>query len=373
MTARARIGFDARMLGATGLGRYIEGLLPELVRQGQELEWVVFARAASVPELGDAASGARLVRSDAAHYRLAEQTQLLASILGARLDLLHVPHYNAPMLYRGPLVVTIHDLIPVAYPQIHSGWLPRAYNRLLIQAAARRAAAIITPSQATAADVQRRLHPRGPIIPIPEGVAPRWFANGLVPDDASTLARLSLPGAFFLYVGQWKPYRNIVTAIRALSQVRRQAPNAQLAIAGRVDPRYPEIPGLVAQLGLTHAVRFLGVVPDDTLQVLYRNTAALVLPSRQEGFGLPVLEAMAGGAPVVCSDIPALRETGGDVAVRCPPDDEAAFAAAMLRTLDPVERARRAAAGRRHAAAFTWSLAAARTLQVYRDALAAAR
>jgi glycosyltransferase involved in cell wall biosynthesis len=371
--ARAfRVGFDARLLGATGIGRYIEGLLPELVRQGPDFNWVVFGRSATAEHIQERCPGARFVRSDAAVYRVAEQVWLPWAFRRAHLDLLHAPHYNLPLLYRGRAIVTIHDLIPLAYPDIHSGWLPRQYNRVLIRAAVRQADAIITPSQSTAEDLKRRLRPRCPVYSIPEGVAPHWFVNGETPPDLPKVQALGVVSPYFLYVGQWKPYRNIPLALRALVGVRRRVPAAELVVAGRRDPRYPEIPALADHLGLGDAVKFVGAVPDDMLRALYRHAAALVVPSYQEGFGLPVLEAMASGTPVICSDIPALRETAGGAAALCAPDDEAGFVRELVRALDPSERARRALAGRRQAAAFSWPAAAHRTLEVYRHVLGSA-
>jgi glycosyltransferase involved in cell wall biosynthesis len=368
MTAAARVGFDARMLGAGGIGRYIEGLLPELVTQAPGFDWVVFAQRRRVEQIRALTPSARLMICDAPYYRLREQTQLWWAYRRARLDLLHVPHYNRPLGYRGRTVVTVHDLIPLEFPAIHSDWRGRAYHRLLIRAAVRRAAAIITPARTTADAVIQRLGPACPVVPIPEGVAPRWFANGPAPQDRVTLQELALAAPYFLYVGQWRVHRDLPTALRALRLVRLQVPSARLVVAGDCDPRRPEIPALADELG-TGAVRFLGAVPDAVLATLYRSAAAVLMPSLQEGFGLPLLEGMASGAPAICSDIPVLRETVGDVALRCPPGDEASFATAMVRVLDPQERVRWVTAGPRHAATFRWPAAAAQTLAVYRGVL----
>ncbi len=369
MTVAARVGFDARMLGAGGIGRYIEGLLPELVTQAPAFDWVVFARRSDLEQIKALAPAARMGAVDGTYYRLGEQASLWWHYRSARLDLLHAPHYNQPLGYRGRTIVTIHDLIPMEFPALHSGWLPRAYHRLLIRAAVGRARAIITPSRASAEAVQRRLHPRCRVVPIREGVAPRWFARGPAPGDQAVPRALGIAAPYFLYVGQWQVHRDVSTAIRALARARTQAPTAQLVLAGRRDPRRPEIPQLIEKLQLNEAVKMLGPVSDESLAALYRNAAAVVVPSLQEGFGLPVLEAMASGAPVICSDIPVLRETAGDAAIRCTPQDEADFGQAMLRTLDPGERARLVAAGSRQAAAFRWSTAASETLTVYRDVL----
>ncbi len=369
MTVPPRLGVDARMLSATGIGRYLEGLLPELVGQAPGFEWVVFARRCDLEQIRALAPAAQPRVVDVAYYRLGEQTNLWWHYRNARLDLLHAPHYNQPLTYRGRTVLTIHDLIPLEFPAIHSGWLPRAYHRRLIGAAVARARAIITPSRASAAALQHRLRPRCPVVPIAEGVSARWFASNPAPEDPAALQALGVAAPYFLYVGQWQVHRNVPTVIRALARVRVQAPSVQLVLAGRPDPRRAELPRLVEELQLDESVRFLGAVTDPTLALLYRNAAAVLLPSLQEGFGLPVLEAMASGAPVICSDIPVLRETAGDAAIRCSPLDAASFADAMLRILDPGVRARQVALGKRHAAAFQWAAAASETLAVYREAL----
>ena len=302
-------------------------------------------------------------------YRVGEQSTFLLRVVRARAGLVHFPHYNLPLAFPGRSVVTIHDLFSYRFPEIHSGWLPRSVNRLLISNAVRRAAAIITPSRATAADVANRF-PRASerIVPIAEAADERFAAVRNPPGETAWQRYFGVRPPYFLYLGQWKAYKNVPLIIEAFGRIVAQHPGVQLVIAGQ-DPRHPEVAAAVSHLPPGSAL-LPGHLPDDAVADLYRGAAAVVLPSRAEGFGLPVLEAMACGVTVVCSDIPVLRELADGVAIFCDPDSAPSFAAGMVAALDTPSDGARIRRGVERARLYSWSKAAEETVRIYERVLA---
>jgi glycosyltransferase involved in cell wall biosynthesis len=362
-----RIGFDARLIGALGIGRYISGLLPPLARLLEE-RLVVIAEPHDAALLrGLLGSRPALEFVEAAPYRLAGQTRLPLLLAGQRLDLVHFPHYDLPLLQPGPFVATIHDLFPLEYPEIHSGPLPRIVNHALLRHAIRRARLLIVPSQATAEAVRRRF-PRASthLQVIGEAADARFSPLRDRAAEAAWQARLGIRPPYVLYLGQWKAYKNLSVLVRAFEQVRDSLPAAQLVVAGD-DPRQPEVRRLAARLPQGSVV-LPGRLPDAAIPDLYRGAGVVVLPSRAEGFGLPVIEAMASGVPVVCSDLPVLREIADGVAAFCDPDDPAAFAGAIVGALTEPSSARREQ-GIARARAYTWQRSAQATARAYELAL----
>ena len=362
------IAFDARLISALGVGRYISGLLPPLAELlGDRLTVISRARDVALVRalLG---AGPRVVVGEAPAYRLAEQITLLFGILRLNAALVHFPHYNHPLAYPGRFVVTIHDLFPFQFPEIHSGPVPRTVNQLLIRGAIRRAAAIITPSRATASELARRFpRCRRRIVPIAEAADPRFHSKQNLTAEVAWQAHLKIRPPYVLYLGQWKPYKNVPLLIQAFKEVVRRIPEAQLVLGGH-DPRHPEVPNAASELP-PGSVVLPGRLPDDAVADLYRGAAAVVLPSRAEGFGLPVIEAMACGTRVVCSDLPVLREIADGVAIFCDPDDPGSFARGIMRALRPPEGDRSRELGLARAQTFSWRRAAEDTVRVYEGVL----
>ncbi|MEO6796192.1 MAG: glycosyltransferase family 1 protein [Candidatus Dormibacter sp.] len=364
-----RIGFDVRLIASLGIGRYISGLLPGLAELLND-RLVVVARRRDVA-IVRALTGGRggLIHCDARPYRLGEQITLPLRLSRAGLALVHFPHYNLPIAFPGRFVTTIHDLFSYRYPEIHSNALPRATNHLLIANAVRRAAAIITPSTATAEDVGGRFpESRSRIRTIAEAADSRFAPRRNPAAEASWLRYYGITPPYLFYLGQWKTYKNVPLLIEAFAQVRSRRPQCQLVIAGH-DPRHPEVPTAAARLP-PGSVVLPGRIADDAIPELYRAASAVVIPSHEEGFGLPVLEAMACGIPIVCSDIAVLREIADGVATFCDPADAGSFADGMLAALDRRSGDEQATLGLERARGFSWRRAAEQTVEVYERALA---
>jgi len=265
-------------------------------------------------------------------------------------------------------VTTIHDVIPLIFPR-HAPRSKKArlfplYRRLMREVGAR-ADAIITDSRASAHDVAHHLaipdSRQNSIHTIHCGVDQR-FAPSSVPRT-----RNDGGGARLLYVGRSDPYKNVTTLIRAFAAARQQVPvPLRLTIAGSPDPRYPEAQALAREYDLEDSVHWTGYVSDDELLQLYQSCDALVHPSRYEGFGLQILEAMACGLPVITSNGGSLPEVAGDAAIVLSPDDTAGFAASIVKVLtDPSLAADLRRRGLAQAARFTWQATARATLAVY--------
>jgi len=301
-------------------------------------------------------------------YSLLGQLRLPARLHAAG-QVYHSPNYLIPYAAfprrgRRPMacVATIHDLIPLKFPD-HA---PRARKsrflwlyRRLVQETVRRADAVIVPSRATRDDVLRILAVPGAaekITVIPEAPPP-----GFAPAPAQ---RSTTP--LVLYVGRRDPYKNLPLLVEAFARVRRHVPEARLEVVGPRDPRYPEPEIRARELGVADAIAWLGHLPDSGLLAAYRRAHVFVLPSRYEGFGLPVLEAMACGCPVVCSRAGALPEAAGEAALYVDPLTAENLAAAICRILQQPELAARLVeAGRKQAARFSWDRTARQTREVY--------
>lgn len=269
-------------------------------------------------------------------------------------DLVHAPSLAVPPKGRQPLVVSIHDAAPWVWPETF-GWRGRWFHSSGARAAAKRADLVLTGTQAAAAEIEEHLHlSPARIEVVPYGVGPP------VAPDPSALRRLGLAGkTYVLWVGSLEPRKGVATLAQALGKLAARD-QLELVLAGYA--------GWKAAPPLGPNVRRLGRVSDAELQALYAGAAVFAFPSLHEGFGLPVLEAMAAGVPVVASDIPALREVAGEAAVLAPPGDAAKWAEALeyVLSLAGEERAALVEGGRKRAAAFSWQATAERTLELYR-------
>jgi glycosyltransferase involved in cell wall biosynthesis len=360
-----RLALDATpLLGQrSGVGRYVTGLLHGLAEEAPELRprLTLFSvrgeLPADLPPTARRAPGrfpARLLRPLWAHTPLPP-----VEILTGCVDVFHGTNFVLPPAARAGGVVTIHDLAFLRYPETVTGDV--AHYRTLVPRALRRAAAVVTVSEAVAEEV-RAEYPGicPPVVVAPNGVEPAWARAEPASDE--DLRRLGLPERFLLFVGNLEPRKNLGVLLRAHSAARRaDSAVPRLVLVGpsgwgdRWQGGAPN-PDDVVQAG------YLGA--DDLRRVVARADG-VCMPSRYEGFGLPVLEALAVGRPVLASDIPAHREVAQGHATLLPPDDVEAWAGA----LSAVERAASTPAGRRaHAAGFTWRKSAARHLEAYRSA-----
>jgi len=267
----------------------------------------------------------------------------------SRLDVLFNPGFTAPVLAPCASVTVFHDLQHQRHPE-HFRWFDLPFWKLLLWTSAHRARRLIAVSEATQQDLIRGYHLLSDRISVVHhGVEPDFF----------TLNR-TLIEPFILCVSTLHPHKNLERLIRAYAREKRQW---SLTIAGMRGFSAEALDALIAKLGVKDSVRLTGWIPRDELLGLYARSHAFVYPSTFEGFGMPVLEAMAAGIPVACSDIPPLREVAGEAALFFDPANEDAIATALDRiTTDVTLRAQLEQSGPERARAFSWERAARETL-----------
>lgn len=372
-----RIGIEGKVLNprAGGIGRYAINLIRSLLElegaRGEGLELVLFTGPQTSP-----GSLATLDR-EYVECRLRLKSSLLRSLLSiptalARqpVDLFHgLDHVGIPLLSnRTRCVVTIHDVLPLQLPELFP---PR--HRLVVGAALRwvvaRAARIIVPSRAVR-DSLAGFFPQAAarLAVIPEGCEERFAPC----DDGGKRAvvphRYGLPERYILFVGTLEPRKNLVNLVRAFERLRASGEREQrLVLAGGRGWRCRPVFRAIRELGLEESVIFPGFVDDADLPELYRGAELFVYPSLHEGFGLPILEAMGCGVPVICSGTSSMPEVAGDAALLVDPHDPQGIAEAMARLLrDAGLRSSLREKGLRRARGFTWQAAAQSTLDLYR-------
>ncbi len=367
-----RLGIDARKIADYGIGSYLQGLLGELARLDPPEGIVVMVASESRHELPDLPERWRIVEVNAPGYSVKEQAAVLAAALRTRVDALHVPHYVLPWLLPRRMVVTIHDIIHVLFPEFMPSSLGFAYARLSIRAAVRRARRVVAVSQTTADDLTRLFGAAGEKLRvIPLGVQAEFIARPAQGADQALLARLGVAGPYLLHVGNHKPHKNaegLLKAYQLLANDRRGSVPPLLMVGGF--PPDGELAARAQAMGLAGKVRCIGRVERDELAALFRSAAVFVYPTLYEGFGLPVLEAMACGVPVVAGDIQAVEEVAGDAVLRVNPRDIVELAGAVRRILAHADlRHELCARGLARAQDYSWSKAAQATLAVYRSVL----
>lgn len=356
-----------------GIGRYTYHLALGLPRLAPQDHFVVFHDPTApntrydVEAIG-CAPNVEMVAAPGGPLSLGQQWRLPKLARRLAVDLYHSPYYIYPYALPCPCLVTVHDLIPHLYPSaLPSPRLASAY-RALVRLGLNRARAVMVDATATRDDLITLLKVTRPIHVVPLGVDAAFAPSAPVADPA-WLAELGIERPFALYVGINKPHKNLARLVEAwalLPAAVRQ--DHQLVLAGWEDPRYPEARQRATALGMGEQVRFIGSVPGPALPGLYRAATCFVFPSLYEGFGLPVLEALASGLPVACSATSSLPEVTGQAALLFDPTRPDAIARALERLLtEPTLRATLAAAGLAQASAYTWQRTAAETIAVYRQ------
>ncbi len=375
---------------ATGTGQYSLHLLEALAARDDGHSYNVFVdpgsfRPAGLGEGVTFREAASWPPAGAPRKLLAEQVGFPGDCRRLGAQVAHVPYFAPPLVSPCPVVTTVHDLITLLFPEYSASTAVRAYNAL-VSAAARRADAIIADSQHSARDIVRLLGvPERRVRVVYLAAEPRFRPAERQEDLDGVRQRYGLPERFIFYIGGLNRHKNLGVLLQAFAAVRHQLPCAYtLAIAGRAQGGNPAVfPDLRQQardLGLSvseedgngHAgdapcdVRFLRFVPEEDKPLLYGAADLFVFPSLYEGFGLPPLEAMACGTPVVCSRAASLPEIVGDGGLLVDPADVSALAEAMRAVLsDEALRAGLRARGLAQAARFSWRRTADETAAVY--------
>lgn len=297
---------------------------------------------------------------------------LAARVRGA--DILHGPGYTLPWFTRMPSVVTVYDLIALKHPELCKDSNAFHYRRVLPRSilVARR---VIVPTEAVKADLVSLLKtPVEKIVVIPPGVDDRFKAAG-EQQKQRVRALYNLPEKFILFVGNIEPKKNLDTLVKVFFALKLDRKlDLELVVAGKKGWKYEKVMDTIQDLDFKSHVRFLGFVPDEDLPVLYSLAECFAFPSLVEGFGLPPLEAMACGTPVVTSDAPAVLEATGEAALHAPANNAKSWREMLEQAiLDRSLRRQLRQLGLQQASKFTWRKNAEKTLQVYRAVFSEAR
>ena len=366
-----RIGIDARFYGPVGkgLGRYTARLIEHLehiLPEGDEC--VVFLRRENFDAYTPKHPGFRKVMADYPWYSFQEQILFPFILRKHRLDIMHFIHFNVPLLYRRPFVVTIHDLILIRYPTARNTtrsamtyWVKFLAYRLAIGSAVRRARKILTVSHFTERDIITEYPASaGKIVVAYQGCDLPESPSGKAFSDTNR----AILKPYFLYVGNAYPHKNL----EAFIPLAKRFPDVRFVLVGREDYFYGRLKQAVRRAGAKNIV-FTGFVPDEELVSLYRDATGYIFPSLYEGFGLPSLEAMRLGTPVIASNRGSIPEVLGDGAIFFDPDKKGALSDAVQRLLDDESLAALLSQkGRKRASNYRWEDLASETLRTYRDA-----
>ena len=365
-----RIAIDVRKLHDFGVGTYVRSLVRYLARLDHQTEYVLLCRREDCSLTEQLGENFRAVPENAPPYSLTEQVRIPLRLRRERIDLFHAPHYVLPPLTPCRSIVTIHDCIHLMFPQYLPNRLAYAYARAAFRVATRRSARILTVSEASKRDILRFFNvPSDKVTVIHNAIDERF---GIAPPDEEVVRvreRYQLSDRFVLYAGNVKPHKNLERLLDAFFILRREGlHDLKLLIIGNEISKYATLRRAVHRYNLHKDVRFLGFVPDETLAVLYRLADAFVFPSLYEGFGLPPLEAMASGTPVLTSNVSSLPEVVGDAAILIDPYDPRSIADGMRRLLtDTALRQDLKARGLARAHQFSWERSVARIREIYKE------
>ena len=378
-----RIGIDARFFSEAGVGRYIRNLLYYLQELDSTNEYFILLRKVDFETIHFKSKNFTPILADISWYGLAEQVELPKILYSLKLDLVHFPHFNIPVFYHGKFVVTIHDLIHQKFKMKRATTRDpltyfikqKAYN-YAFATALKKSEKIITVSDYVEHELidQWKVDAKKLVV-TKEGVENQLIKRAKTCTDLKmeqTLKKYSIKKPFIFYVGNAHPHKNVEGLIDAFLILRKKYQYLQLVLSGNGHYFWDRIRGdfLDSRLAKNDVVRkniiFTGFISDDELVALYKSSQVYVVPSFEEGFGIPLLEAMACGTPVVASNTSATPEIGGDAALYFNPHSSEDMALKISTVLnsnvlqkDFVEK------GKQRIKEFSWEKMAEQTLDVY--------
>jgi glycosyltransferase involved in cell wall biosynthesis len=373
-----RIGIDARFYGprGKGLGRYTEKLIKNLEKVDRKNQYVIFLRQENLDEYIPENGNFKKVVADLKWYSLDEQLKMPKLIKEHKIDLMHFPHFNVPVLYRGDFIVTIHDLILLRFPTKRATTLgPLLYKfkylayKLAINSAVRRAKKVITVSEFTKSDLVNYFKIKSDKVEVTYEACDGVESGQLSIPEAGFLEKNKINKPYILYVGNAYPHKNLEGLIDAYKNFKeKNGYTHQLVLIGKEDYFYRRLKQDAYSTGLLYdnSVVFFGFASQKDLAYLYSRASLYVFPSFIEGFGLPGLEAMSFNLPVISSNTSSLPEILGRAAIYFDPRDRKDMVLKIEKVLNDkdlqVEMKRR---GHEQVRKFNWTRCALETLQVY--------
>ncbi|HXM40521.1 MAG TPA: glycosyltransferase family 1 protein [Bryobacteraceae bacterium] len=374
-----RIVFDARRVRDFGIGTYIHGLLHGLAAIDRSNDYALVALPHDQDAFGGLPPNFKTVTYGQTDLHSLNHLAFPLFLHRLQPSLVHIPLNRVPLFMREPYVVTIHDMASLLFGG--GSGLRMQTRRYLLRRGLLRAKRIMAVSEATRGDVHDALGiPADHIRLAYNAPNPDFFRPTEAARARNILERYQIDYPFLLYAGNIRPQKNIPRLVEAFALAREHLSrhpfyrNLHLIIIGDEISRYPSVRHAVIQTRVEKTVRFLGFVPFEALRIFFESAALFVFPSLYEGFGLPPLEAMASGTPVVASNVSALPEVLGDAALLVNPENVFEIARAIQEALlDDELRGELIARGKTQAARYSWDHAAREVLEVYREAAFARR
>lgn len=379
-----RIGIDARFWSEQGHGRYLRNLIRELQKLDTENDYVLFLCKDDFDRVSFSNPKFTKVVADIRWYTVKEQTIFLKILLDAKLDLLHVPHFNVPIFYHKPYIITIHDLTITHFPSIRATTLPlpiwkikRAMYHFVLKTAIKKAKKVIAVSEFTKDEILRFYPNTQPnkIVVTHEAVDQHFIEIGRYVEVDNPLVseakeKFGITKQYLLYIGNVHPHKNIERLIRVFNRLQNDlSGNIELVMVGKDNYFQKRLREETNNNKLGENIIWTGYVSDDYLIPLVKGAAAFVFPSLMEGFGIPPLEAMACGTPTVVSKTGSLPEVCGDASYFFNPEDQTDMYQKIKTVLnDPEIRATLIQHGHERVTQFSWQKMANETKGVYADA-----
>lgn len=371
-----KIGIDGRMYGAeqTGIGNYIKNLINNLAEIDKKNQYAIFLLEKEYDKFALPAENFKKFKVGAHWYSWREQIILPFEFLRRRLDLMHFPHFNSPILYPGKSIVTIHDVTPFFFPgHKMNSWFRRQAFKAVFASSISKAEKVIAVSNSTKEDVVKYFSadPRK-IGVVYEGIGDNFKIlpnRDKIKKDIAEKYGIAKP--FIFYAGVWRNHKNVAGLIKAFALLKKEMGGGyQLVLAGKADPYYPEILKAIKYLDLEKDVVRPGFIPDGELAFFYNACELFVIPSFYEGFGLTGLEAFACGAPVAASGIASLKEILGAAAEYFDPHNYEETARVMKEVLTNRSlRDQMIKSGLEKTRKYSWRKMAEETLKIYLEIL----
>lgn len=365
-----KIGIDCRLLYETGVGRYIRNLIAELADIDTVNQYVLFFRKEAFETFALPGKNFQKKLADIRWHTVDEQFRFAKILEQEKFDLMHFPYFSYPIGYKRKFVITIHDLIIDHYPTGEASTLPSLFYyfkkfgyHFVLQKAIKKSEKVITVSGATKQEIIDHYHPRPEKIMVtPEGIDRKFLQEKPQKVDA--------PQKYFLYVGNVYPHKNADRLVESFALLQKKYSDAHLIFVGKEDYFSKKLEEKVAKNHLQH-ILFYRHITDAQLSYLYHHAIALIAPSLMEGFGLPVVEAMAHGCLVLASEIPAFLEVAGDVATYFDPYNKEDIAKvlqlAYKREIKSMQQKK--VLGLDRAKIFSWKKMAQQTKEIYESCL----
>jgi glycosyltransferase involved in cell wall biosynthesis len=372
-----KVAIDIRRMTEFGVGTYIRNVVRTLARLDRENKYFLIGSLAKVTECGPLPGNFHAIELNAADDTVKGNLDFRAIVRRLDCDVTHIPHlYWVPRGLKCPYVITVHDLLEHMYGLHDSSPLRRSMHFFLTRRVLRGAARVLAVSQFTKNEIHKLLAIPDDRIEVVYNAIDERFLHGHATDaDRAMIAqRYQVNYPFILYAGAIRPHKNVVRIIEAFSALKSelakegQFHDLKLIIIGDDVVGHPRLRRTVVRSGVQHDVRFLGFVPIEVLRIFYDVAKVFVFPSLYEGFGLPPLEAMAHGTPVVTSNTSSLPEVVGNAALMVNPENVFEIRRGLQQALlDPGTRERMKECGYAQSHRFSWTSSVARILEIYRE------